>query len=328
MRKLSCAAIVLFILAGWAAAGESVVIADPAKAAENADYKTQGEYAGEIAKDGTKAKSGLHVIALGGGKFHGVLYTGGLPGDGYDRSKTKEEADGASADGVTSIKHANWEAKIKDGAATINGADGKEIGQLKRIVRESPTIGLKPPEGAAVLFDGSTLDEWQKGAKMTEDKLLMEGVNSVKKFGSFTLHVEFRLPFMPNARGQGRGNSGVYCQSRYETQVLDSFGLKGENNECGGIYTISVPAVNMCYPPLQWQTYDIDYTAATFDGAKKTKNARITVKHNGVVIQNDVELPHATTASPLPEGPAPGPLHIQNHGNPVRFRNIWLLEKK
>ena len=321
-------ALVALVFAGWVSAAENVVIADPAKAADDADYKVQGEYAGEITKAGAKEKSGFHVIAQGGGKFHGVLYSGGLPGDGYDRSKTKEEADGATADGVTSIKHANWEAKIKDGTATLNGADGKEIGQLKRVVRESPTMGAKPPEGAIVLFDGSNTDEWQKGARMTDDKLLMEGENSVKKFGSFSLHVEFRLPYMPFARGQGRGNSGVYCQSRYETQVLDSFGLKGENNECGGIYTISVPAVNMCFPPLQWQTYDIDYTAATFDGVKKTKNARINVKHNGVVIQNDVELPHATTSSPLPEGPEPGPLHLQNHGNPVRYRNIWILEKK
>src|SRR4051812_31985903 len=114
----------LLTFSAYCSAGENVVIIDPAKAAEDADYKTQGEYAGEIAKNGAKEKSGLHVIALGGGKFHGVLYTGGLPGDGYDRSKTKEEADGATADGVTTIKHATWELKIKDGVATVNGADG------------------------------------------------------------------------------------------------------------------------------------------------------------------------------------------------------------
>jgi hypothetical protein len=133
---------------------------------------------------------------------------------------------------------------------------------------------------------------------------------------------------MPHARGQARGNSGIYLQGRYEVQMLDSFGLVGEHNECGGIYTIAKPKVNMCYPPLTWQTYDIDYTAAEYDGAKKSKNARVTVKHNGVTIHDNIELTHATTASPLKEGPEPGPVYLQDHGNPVRYRNIWVVEKK
>jgi hypothetical protein len=111
-------------------------------------------------------------------------------------------------------------------------------------------------------------------------------------------------------------------------QMLDSFGLEGKDNECGGIYTIKAPSVNMCFPPLTWQTYDIDYTAAEFDGSKKTKNARVTIKHNGVTIHDNVELTHATRAAPLQEGPEPGPVYLQDHGNPVRFRNIWLVESK
>jgi hypothetical protein len=111
-------------------------------------------------------------------------------------------------------------------------------------------------------------------------------------------------------------------------QILDSFGLQGKNNECGGIYTVKAPDVNMCLPPLSWQTYDVEFTAARFDSdGKKTANARMTVKHNGVVIHNDVEVPIATRAAPVKEGPAAGPLYIQNHGNPLRFRNIWLVEK-
>ena len=162
---------------------------------------------------------------------------------------------------------------------------------------------------------------------MTADGLLMEGTNSIKKFGSHRLHIEFMTPYMPSARGQGRGNSGVYYQGRYETQVLDSFGLLGKNNETGGVYSIKDPSTNMCFPPLVWQTYDTEFTAAKYDSeGKKVKNARLTTRLNGVVVQDDTELPNITTAAPVKEGPEPGPLHLQNHGNPVRFRNIWIVE--
>ena len=140
------------------------------------------------------------------------------------------------------------------------------------------------------------------------------------------MHVEFLLSYMPNARGQARSNSGCYLQGRYEVQMLDSFGLSGEHNECGGIYTIAKPKVNMCYPPLSWQTYDIEYHAAKFEAAgTKQSDAWMTVKHNGVLIHDKVKLPHGTTAAPVAEGPEPGPLHLQDHGNPVRYRNIWFL---
>jgi hypothetical protein len=157
--------------------------------------------------------------------------------------------------------------------------------------------------------------------------LLIAGATSKRKFQSCQLHVEFLLPFMPTARGQGRANSGVYLQGRYEVQMLDSFGLKGENNECGGLYSIKAPDVNMCFPPLSWQTYDIDYTAAKFVDGKKTQDANMTVRHNGIVVHKSVPLPHATTAAPVPEGPEPAPIYLQDHGNPVRYRNIWLVEK-
>jgi hypothetical protein len=110
--------------------------------------------------------------------------------------------------------------------------------------------------------------------------------------------------------------------------MLDSFGLKGEQNECGGVYGIAAPKLNMCYPPLQWQTYDVDFTAAKFDKAgKKTQNAKMTVRHNGIVIHENLELPKSTTASPLKEGAESGFIHLQNHGNAVRYRNIWVVEK-
>jgi hypothetical protein len=205
---------------------------------------------------------------------------------------------------------------------------GKEkVAELKKVERKSKTLGAQPPKGAIVLFDGNSVDEWENG-KLVDGKLLgATNASSKRKFGDHTLHIEFRTPFMPEASGQGRGNSGVYIQGRYECQVLDSFGLEGEDNECGGIYSIAKPAVNMCYPPLAWQTYDIDFTAARYDDSgKKTKNARVTIKHNGVVIHNDLELTHGTPGN-IPEGPEPASLFLQDHGNPVAYRNIWVVEK-
>jgi hypothetical protein len=194
------------------------------------------------------------------------------------------------------------------------------------VERRSPTLGAKPPQGAVVLFDGSSAENFDK-AKV-EEGLLVPPATSKQKFQSFTLHLEFRTPFMPKARGQARGNSGCYVQGRYEVQILDSFGLEGKNNECGGIYEIRDPNVNMCFPPMAWQTYDIDYSAAKYGGdGKKTENARITVRHNGVVVHENVELPRATRASPVAEGVESGPIYLQDHGNPVRFRNIWLVER-
>ena len=147
-----------------------------------------------------------------------------------------------------------------------------------------------------------------------------------EKLTSHTMHLEFRTPFKPAARGQARGNSGVYLQSRYECQVLDSFGLEGKNNECGGIYSISEPAVNACFPPLTWQTYDIDFTNSVWEDGKKVKNARVTIRHNGIAIHGDVELTHGTPGK-LPEAPEPAPLYLQGHGNPVVYRNIWMIAK-
>lgn len=291
------------------------------------DFATQGEYSGEIKTDDGKTKVGVQVIAMGGGKFRAVGYMGGLPGDGWDRSP-KVTVDGQAENGVTKFTVNDGGGVLKDGVIAVQDSGGNKLGELKRVIRQSPTLGMKPPEGAVVLFDGTNADQFENG-QITEDKLLMQGVTSKRKFQSCQVHIEFRIPFQPLASGQGRGNSGCYLQGRYEVQMLDSFGLEGKHNECGGIYTIKDPDVNMCLPPLSWQTYDIDYTAATYDGAgKKTKDATATVKHNGVVIHQDVKLDHATTAAPLQEGPEPGPLYLQDHGNPVRYRNIWVVEKK
>lgn len=299
------------------------VYTDPAKV--DADYAFQGEYSGEIGDE--KLKYGVQIIALGDGKFHASGLPGGLPGDGWNRMG-KIEVDGKISNSVLEFGSDQGKAATKgDGTLQLFDGSGNAVGELKRVTRESPTLGAAPPVGAVVLFDGTSPDQFE-GGRITADKLLQQGVTSKQKFGSCQLHLEFRLPYMPKATGQGRGNSGCYLQGRYEVQILDSFGLEGKNNECGGIYTIKDPIQNMCYPPLVWQTYDIDFTEAKYDAdGKKIKHATMTVKHNGIVVQENTELDHATTAAPIKEGPEAGPLYLQDHGNPVRFRNIWIVAK-
>jgi len=253
---------------------------------------------------------------------------GGLPGAGWDGSPRAEmdgKADGAKV--AFAPKSGEARATLAEGVLTVT-RPGAEPLALRRLVRHSPTEGAPPPAGAKILFDGKNADAWKDG-KVDERGFLRCGTTSKEAFRDYTLHLEFFLPFKPFARGQGRANSGVYHQDRYEVQVLDSFGLKGENNECGGIYTISAPKVNLCFPPLQWQTYDVDFTAARFDAeGKRTAPARITVRHNGVLIQDDVALPRTTTSSGIKTiTDTPGPIQLQEHGNPVYYRNIWLVAK-
>ena len=283
-------------------------------------YLLQGEFA--------TTGQGANIIALGGDQYRLVLFAGGLPGDGWDGSPRQEmdgKADGAKVAFVP--KSGEARATLAAGTLTVT-RPGADALALRRVVRHSPTEGAPPPAGAKVLFDGKDADAWRNG-KVDERGFLRCGTTSKELFRDYTLHLEFLLPFKPYARGQGRANSGVYHQDRYEVQVLDSFGLKGENNECGGIYTISAPKVNLCYPPLQWQTYDVEFTAARFDAqGQRTAPARITVRHNGVLIQDDVALPRTTTSSGIKTiTDTPGPFQLQEHGNPVYYRNIWVVTK-
>jgi hypothetical protein len=286
---------------------------DPEKAGP--DFLVQGEYEGP--------GLGAHAIAEGDGKFGLVFYAGGLPGAGWDE-KTKSKAKGQTEGARTSITGDKYSGEIADGKLTGKGPDGDFV--LKHVVRHSSTEGAKAPAGALVLFDGTSADEWN-GGKLVEGSLLNNGIKSKKAFRDHKLHVEFRLPFMPRARGQGRANSGVYLQDRYECQVLDSFGLEGLNNECAGYYTLVAPKPNMCYPPLSWQTYDIEFHPAKYQDGKKIANARSTVLHNGVEVHHDVELKNSTGGGQKEED-TPGPIQLQNHGNPVYFRNIWVVELK
>jgi hypothetical protein len=305
-----------------------IVATNVEQASKDPDFKVQGEYEGQFTHEGQANKVGIQVIALGNGKFKAVGYHGGLPGAGWDKEK-KHETEGETKDGVTTFNSPEGKAEIKDGTLTIYDPSGKKAGEAKRVERKSPTLGMAPPSGAVVVFDGSSLDN-VTGGQIDENKLMRPKgtIKSKAKFQSCTIHLEFMLPYQPNDRGQGRANSGCYVGDRYECQILDSFGLKGENNECGGFYTLRNPDQNMCLPPLQWQTYDIEYTAPEFDAdGKKSKLAKVTVKHNGVAIHENFELPKETPGS-LKEGKEPGAVHLQDHGNPVMFRNVWVVEKK
>ncbi len=289
----------IVLVAASAGYAQQVVIDRVEDARANPDFLVQGEYAGE--------NKAMQVIARGDGEFDIVVFEGGLPGAGWNGT----------------------EPRPLDGDSDLVVDLAESMG-LKRVERKSPTLGAKPPASAIVLFDGtpaSVEKQWQ-GGKLSPDGLLVQGTQSKDTFQDYQLHLEFRTPFMPSARGQARGNSGVYHQGRYETQILDSFGLKGLNNETGGIYEVSDPSLNMCYPPLSWQTYDVQFTAARYDAhGKETAPARITARVNGVLVQSEVAVEKPTRAAPVKAGAEPGPIYLQDHGNPIRFQNIWIVER-
>lgn len=293
----------------------------------DADYALQGEYIGWVLTGNNEFQPiGLQVIALGNGKFEAVEYGGGLPGAGAV-GKARMRIAGQREQELVRFENDPLQITVaNDRAVFVLESINSVIAQLQKVARVSRTLGAKPPEKAIVIFDGSSTEHFQTGT-ITAEKLLAEGAELKQSFSSYQLHLEFRLPYMPYARGQGRANSGVYLQSRYEVQILDSFGLQGKNNECGGLYKYREPATNMCLPPLAWQTYDIDFVAAVYDkNGKKTTNARLTVRHNGVLIHDDIGV-ERKTGSGKAESPVIFPIKLQNHGNPIRFRNIWLLDR-
>jgi len=314
--------------------------AAPRPAAEP-DDGIQGGYAGTFTPAGQTAgaKAEAKVIGEGGGAFRVVL---SAEGEKPLKVELKGTAEGKKVPLAGKAGDVEWTGAIEGGRSlSAESKDGKA--DLKWSVRKSPTEGEKPPAGATVLLpfeEGkkTSLDAWvaKKGGPATwvpqdDGSVLIQGggdIQTKQEFTNVRLHVEFMNPYMPAARGQGRGNSGVYLQSRYEVQVLDSFGLAPKDNECGGIYSVSAPKVIASLPPGRWQTYDITFHAPTVENGKITKPATISVLHNGIEIHKDVKIDHVTMAGVAGPIKSPAPLMLQDHGTPVRFRNIWLVELK
>jgi hypothetical protein len=194
------------------------------------------------------------------------------------------------------------------------------------------TLGARPPDGAMVVFDGKSLAGWVKqDGKTPAGWPVHEGnftvghgnIMTQKRFGDFQLHLEFNVPYMPNAHGQGRGNSGVFLTGNHELQVLDSYKLKLHSDDCGAIYKQITPSVNACKPPLQWQTYDVNFHKAKVEQGKVVQKARVTVVQNGIKTIDNAEISITPGGIDVADG-QDGPLVLQDHGNPVEYRNIWL----
>jgi len=226
--------------------------------------------------------------------------------------------------------------ETKKGTIKASKKGGEPITfELQRQHIKPPTLGAAPPAGAIVLVGpGADPEAWILRPSAT-DRIAEGGLAIIKpswitkqEFGSCKLHLEFVTPYMPNEGigSQERGNSGVYVHGRYEVQVLDSFGDAPGVGTCGAIYSIAVPPPGACLPPGEWQTYDITFKAPRFDAnGKKTEDAVITVLHNGMTLYDNMVLPHTTPGGVSGDESAHGPLMLQNHGDEVRFRNVWVL---
>lgn len=210
-----------------------------------------------------------------------------------------------------------------------------------RVVTPGENIS-NPPSDAIILFNGNNLDSWRSADGGAAAWTLTNGVFTVtpggkdiltkQEFGDVQLHIEWRTPEQvdPSKVGQARGNSGIFLQDRYEVQVLDNYNNKTyANGQAGSIYKQHIPLVNACKKPGEWQTYDIIFIAPRFNKEGRViEPAKITVLHNGVLVQNNVSLwgPTEYLGLPVYKEHGTGPIRLQDHGNTVSYRNIWIRE--
>jgi hypothetical protein len=313
------------VMAGLLVAGPICLLAFP-------EIEAQGEYRGYMEVDGARTAVFARVMALGDGNFRATFLT-----TLDERVEPIGVMDGqVQGDAVEFQNSDEWSAMLDVTAQTLRGNPSIE---LKRFVRTSPTLGAPPPESAVVLLGAETKDLREKWTRWQDQaptwRILSAGVMEARRnhhlmsrqeFGDAQIHLEYWQPLRAGQREQRRGNSGIYVQGLYEVQILDSFGIEGSYQDAGAIYEIATPKVNMALPPGQWQTLDITFTAARMDGDEVQIPAKMTVKHNGVLVLEDVDVPRTTRGAPYNQIRETGGVYLQGRC-PVRFRNIWVLPR-
>ena len=326
--------------------------------------RLQGEYVG---KDGER-RVGVQVVARKDRCFHALLLEGGLPGDGWDgqRYGLLESAQGVEGRVEFASPSDAGVSAVLDERGLLLKRGGHEA-LLKRVERMSKTLGLQPPTGAVVLFGGGkpNVDMFEQRtdiegltAPVMYGEHLMAGAVTKRKFRDYTMHVEFMTGWEPQNIPWRRADAGIYMLSRYEVAIGDSFGFDfdlsgatspdrpkfgndltqtqqfpvakgtGAPRVCGSVFTYSSKVPNACFPPLVWQTLDIDFQAPRFDGeGKKTSKAVISVKLNGQPTVEKLEIngptPHGFKGPEAPDGP----IWFEAFGRRVLYRNIWVLER-
>ncbi|MDG2167058.1 MAG: DUF1080 domain-containing protein [Opitutales bacterium] len=283
----------------------------------------------------------------------------GLGNDTYEIQMMEEFDKRADFKVKTEVTWENGKLKFDQngysGEITADSFTGKKAGgaydtpfALNRVHRASKTLGKKAPANAVVLFDGSNLDAWQRQGGEDPTWVIKNGyfevlpkkennnvggsINTRQSFGDMKVHLEFRLPYEPEHRGQKRANSGFFVPGGYEVQILDSYGLGGMWNECGSLYKQSPPKVNMCWAPGVWQTFDVEFKRLRRDSnGNKVDDAVITVWHNGVKIHDEFPIAGPTSNTQkgrgLAESGKDSGLSLQDHSNKIQFRNIWVVER-
>ncbi len=316
--------VLLLPLPVQAADGDKGAWTEPPKG--DADYAMQGEYLGSIIDENCCCQPvGLQVVALGDGQFQAVEYLGGLPGYGWPVDGKRLKLAGTREGDTLTLTGESQQIMITNGHSTIKrvGEYEREIGNACFVERESGTMGACPPCGAIVLFDGSNTDKLKDGQIV--DGLLKEGFETKDAYGDFHLHLEFRLPYMP--KGNGPEEPGEQRVSAEPLQNSDSRFVQGSTANSTKCSSLQATDLNMCLPPLAWQTYDIWFQQARFDAdGNKIQDAHLTAWLNGVPVQDDLDVPTPTGGGKrVGEKPFPLPTKFQNHNNPVRFRNMWIV---
>lgn len=333
-------------------------------AAEPVDA-VQGNWVGDWKlDDGGGGKQTAQIVALGNGEYQGAFTA-------YDGSEQQNETfrfvisgTAAANDKVEFATTINLGEKLGTFDWKAQAHAGKLVGRytnkknytggftLKRTELSNEAVGTKPLPGAIVLFDGSNLDRWSAprnrptrwksadgvvrvDSEMVDGKPVLTNLVSREHFRDAQIHLEYRTPYLPAARGLERGNSGLFVQGRYEIQILDSFGQPrvrnsfgelADDDSAGAIFKHTAPRENATFPPGEWQAFDITFESAKLDAAGKLKEpAYLTVRHNGALIHDRVKVSKPTPGAPLQDLTEPGGLILENGGQPVEFRNIWLV---